>query len=143
MAQIANSPDATNNYDIAGIDTYAGAAVGQPNGGSPNGTPTYPYGPGAILGKKGAAWLTGAAAMAMTLALPSAATDDGKTLTVYSTTAFAHTITAPVGVGAFKNGAAVGNILTFGAAAGNQVTMKAYNGFWVVTGSVNVTLSGT
>jgi hypothetical protein len=143
MSQISNSPDATNNYDIAGVDYYTNSAVLGPGGQAANGSFQYPFGAGAIFGKKGTAVLIGTHALAMTLALPIAGQDDGKTLTIYSITAYAHTITCPAGVGAIMFPDGLGNIITFTAAIGNAVTLVAVNGIWCMKGTLNGTLSGT
>ncbi len=73
---------------------------------------------------------------AITLAAPTSGTDDGLFITVTSSTAFAHTITA---TGLFVTGAANVNVFTFPATAGGSITLMAYAGKWypqcVVTGT--------
>ena len=64
-------------------------------------------------------------AAALTLAAPTATTHDGVEITVISTTAAAHTVTAPSNK---INGATA--VATFGAAIGNAVTLVAYQGVW-------------
>jgi hypothetical protein len=74
----------------------------------------------------------------ISLALPGAgqSKQDGRIITVISTTAFAHVITTPAnGI----NGA--NHIRTFGAAAGNSCELEAYNGSWYVLGLNGVTVS--
>jgi len=82
--------------------------------------------------------VTGAAVDAMTLAAPTATTDDGKTLIVSSNTAYAHTLTA---TGLLQTGASAVNVATFAAHAGATVTLKAYQGKWNVISSTGITLS--
>lgn len=120
MPGITNSPDATNNYDIAGADVYSAS--------------------GAITNKKGYAILAPVAsppgALNMTLALPIAGQDDGKTLNLFALGAYAHTVVTPAnGV----NGNA--KTLAFTAAALNQCSLLAYNGVWYLRNATNVTAS--
>lgn len=77
---------------------------------------------------------------AMTLAAPTAGTDDGAILIVFSTTANAHTITA---TSLLNNGGAgvPYTTATFAAHAGASITLMAYNALWYVVASTNVTLS--
>lgn len=84
--------------------------------------------------------VTKAGTDAMTLAAPTAGTDDGAILTVTSATANAHTITA---TGLINNGTTGGphNTATFAAFSGASITLMAYNALWYVLGSVNVTIS--
>jgi hypothetical protein len=83
------------------------------------------------------AFITTGSADAATLALPVAGADDGKILTVISTTAFAHTITTPA------SGLQPGNlhICTFTAAAGNYCQFTAFNGAWWVGNKLNATIT--
>jgi len=102
--------------------------------------------------KGGVIFLTAGAATALTIPAPTAGAplqesgnstippptdgDDGTVLTIISTTAFAHTVTA----GANKlNGNKV--TATFGAAAGNGLCLVAYNGVWYIRSSVGITLT--
>jgi len=73
---------------------------------------------------------------AMTLATPVAGTDDGLELTVVSAGAHAHTITTAANK---INGA--DDTATFGAAAGNSITLVAYGGVWYASNLTGVTLS--
>ena len=96
---------------------------------------------GAIGIKEGYAVITKAGVAAMTLAaptagLPAAGGDDGRVLTVVSTTANAHTVTTPSNK---VNGAS--SVLTFGAAVANFVTLIAYQGVWYVLAKTSVTPS--
>jgi hypothetical protein len=79
---------------------------------------------------------------AMTLAkpvagLPSASTpgNDGQTLRVVSTTAYAHTITTPA------NGINGGHTVITFTAAYDFVELTAYNGTWVFGATNNVTVT--
>jgi hypothetical protein len=101
-------------------------------------------GDGAITIKSGKVILTKGSAAAITLAAPvagaqSAGGDDGKELEIYSTTAFAHTVTVAGGVAGAGTAA---DVATFGAAAANRVSLFAYNGAWYLSGgaAVGVTL---
>jgi len=88
----------------------------------------------AITQKTGQVMLTGTAARAMTLALPTAGTDDGKELVVMAGTAFAHTLTVAA---AFRGTLTVA---TF-AAVSDNVVLRAYNGAWYLQSYLGVTLS--
>jgi|GEM_PF-3103848 len=96
---------------------------------------------GAITNKEGCAIITkSSAAGVMTLAAPTAGTDDGKKLTVWSATAQAHTITtAAAGINGNKN------VATFGGAIQDKAVLRAYNGKWYLDAveSINITLSGS
>jgi hypothetical protein len=95
---------------------------------------------GAITIKSGKVIITKGSALAATLAAPTAGLlatggDDGKELEIYSTTAFAHTVTIANGLAGAGASADVG---TFGAAAANRVTLQAYNGAWYLSGGAAV-----
>ena len=94
---------------------------------------------GAITIKDGFVVLTKAGVAAMTLADPTATTDDGKELTVIATTANAHTVTIAGGLNGAGASADVG---TFGGAVGDRFSVVAYNGKWYASGAtVNVTFA--
>ena len=84
---------------------------------------------------KGLVVLNGTGVLAMTLALPTAIVDDGKTVDVLDVTGHAHTITTPA------NGINGGHtVITMTGAIGNMVTLKAWNGSWYfVSGSGTIT----
>jgi hypothetical protein len=82
--------------------------------------------------------ITDAGVAVLTLAAPTAGTDDGVTVSIISATAFAHTLTA---TGLLETGTASVNVATFAAFAGAGLTLKAYNGKWLVTSSVGITFS--
>jgi hypothetical protein len=87
--------------------------------------------------------ITKGSAFLGTLAAPvagaqSAGGDDGKILYIFSTTAFAHTITA---TGLFQTGSASVNLATYAAFAGAAITIMALNAKWVVISSVGVTFT--
>lgn len=97
---------------------------------------------GAIAAKGGTVFITKGSAAALTLAAPisgdpDSGGDDGKVLSIVSTTAFAHTVTqsAPGFNGATQT------VGTFGAAKGSGLTLIAYGGAWYVVGNVGVTLA--
>lgn len=96
---------------------------------------------GAIGIKEGKAYITKAGIAALTLVaptagLPAAGGDDGKTLTIIATTAYAHTVTTPANA---INGSL--HVATFGGAIGNSFAVSAYNGTWWQVPSSSVTLS--
>lgn len=93
---------------------------------------------GAILIKSGIVMLTKAGVAAMTLAAPVAGKDDGKVLHIDSHTAQAHTVTITAGLRGAGSGA---DVLTWGGAIGDGISLYAYAGNWyVLPGStVNVT----
>lgn len=82
--------------------------------------------------------VTKAGVAAMTLAAPTATTDDGLTITITSNTANAHTLTA---TGLLQCGTASVNVATFAAQAGAGLTLMAYQGKWNVLASVGITFS--
>ena len=82
--------------------------------------------------------LTYAGVDAATLAAPTAVIDDGKTITVSSGGAHAHTITA---TGLLKTGSANVNLATFAAYAGAGLTLRAYNGLWQVISQIGITFT--
>lgn len=83
-------------------------------------------------------YITKATAAALTIAAPTAGTDDGKELTIWSETAAAHVITSgTVGFG----GKGASGTLTFGAAKGNSCKFVARNGQWWVTALNGVTIA--
>lgn len=81
-------------------------------------------------------YITKAGVAAMTLVDPTADTHDGLRLTFISTTAQAHTLDLVTGI----NGGAA-DVGTFGGAAGDGVTIEAYQGAWyeVPGNNANVT----
>lgn len=82
---------------------------------------------GAITIKSGVVVITKGTAAAITLADPTAGTDDGKVLIVDSATAAAHTLTI---AGGLRGAGASADVGTFGAAIGNGLMLYAYNGAW-------------
>ena len=90
---------------------------------------------GAIPTQSGTYVITIASAGAFTLAAPTAGTQDGTVLTIYSSTAYAHTLTATGGT--FYGGVVTNvTVYTFAAYAGSGITLMAYNGHWIVLGTV-------
>jgi hypothetical protein len=88
---------------------------------------------GAITIKSGTVLITKGSAAAITLAAPTATTDDGKRLRVVSTTAFAHTVTQTTP--GFNNGSTASDVGTFGTAVGNSFECEAYQGVWYLVGT--------
>lgn len=94
---------------------------------------------GAITIASQIAVLTKGTAQAMTLAAPTATTHDGVVITIVSTTAAAHTVTATtIGFNAGNTSTDVG---TFGGAIGDGLIVVAYQGEWYVLNNINVTLA--
>jgi hypothetical protein len=63
---------------------------------------------------------------------------DGAELEIVSLTANAHTVTQSSP--GFNNGGTASDVATFGAAIGNSIRLKAYNGIWLVVNLTGVTL---
>jgi hypothetical protein len=82
--------------------------------------------------------ITKAGVAAMTLAAPTTGTDDGNEMTITSSTAFAHTITA---TGLLQTGSAAVNVATFNAQAGASLTLMAYAAKWIVLNANGVSFS--
>jgi hypothetical protein len=75
---------------------------------------------------------------AMTLAAPTAGTDDNLSISVFSDTLFAHTITA---TSLFANGTALKTTCTFGAFKGAGIILRAFNGVWQVISQTTAPLT--
>lgn len=85
---------------------------------------------GAIAASNSDIFITkGSALGASTLATPTATTHDNWSMTITSTTAFAHVITVTTGK---VNGAAATGITFTSAAIGDSVTLKAWQGIWYI-----------
>lgn len=82
--------------------------------------------------------ITKGSIMAATLAAPTAGTDDGIEITLTSSTAFAHTLTA---TGLLQTGTASVNVATFAAQAGAGLMLMAFNGKWIVQSQIGITFS--
>jgi hypothetical protein len=82
--------------------------------------------------------ITAASAEALTLAAPTATTDDGVLIALMSNTAYAHTLTA---TGLLNTGSASVNTATFAAYAGAGLTLMAYQGKWIVQYANGITFS--
>ncbi len=91
---------------------------------------------GAIQLKQSTVWLTGAPALAMTLAAPTSGLSDGLTLAIMETSTGAHTVTTPASA---INGAS--HIATFGGAAGDNLVLVAKGGVWYIQSQVGISLS--
>jgi hypothetical protein len=90
---------------------------------------------GAIPVSSGTYVVTLGSAAALTLAAPTAGVQDGTVLRIYSATAYAHTITLPSAL--FYGGVTTNmTVYTLAAYAGSGITLMAYNGHWVVLGTV-------
>src|SRR6185437_4328756 len=113
----SSSPD--EGTAIAKFDDALGVTVLSADGASP---------------KEGNVFITKGSAAAITLAtptagLPSAGGDDGKTLTIVSTTAFAHVVTTAANKIA-DGSTTTKDTLTFAAHAGSCAKLVAYNALW-------------
>ncbi len=99
---------------------------------------------GAIAVRPGGTYaITKASVATMTLAAPtagapSAGGDDGLIIEVYSSTAFAHTITAN---GLLQTGSDAQNSVTFNPFAGASVGFMAYGGKWIIIDPIGVTFA--
>lgn len=91
----------------------------------------------AITPGNGVAVLTKVSAGAYTLVGPTTA-QEGSILTISSATAFAHTVTYTAG---FNGGSTASDVATFGGAIGDQFTIRAQKGIWVVQTKTNVTIA--
>lgn len=95
-------------------------------------------GDGAVSIKNGVVTITKGTAAAVTIANPTATTDDFKRLSIVSTTAAAHTVTL---TGGFGNGGTSYDVATFAAAIGAGLHLIAFGGYWYVTGNQGITLA--
>jgi hypothetical protein len=101
-------------------------------------TPTLITASGAIPIVAGSYVITNAAVTALTLAAPATPAQDGLTISVSSTTAFAHTITT---AGLLQTGTPAVNAVDFQPFAGANVTLRAHGGFWQVVAQNQVTFA--
>ncbi len=95
-------------------------------------------GDGAITILSGHVAITKGSVAAITIAAPTAGTDDGKVLLINTETAFAHVITCSSN--GFDDKGSSGTI-TFTAAKGNSVILLARNGRWWVFAPRGVTVA--
>lgn len=72
---------------------------------------------------------------AMTLAAPRVGIDDNLTISIYSDTLFAHTLTT---VALLANGTAIKSVATFAAFKGSGLMLRAFNGVWQVVSQTAV-----
>ncbi len=82
--------------------------------------------------------ITKGSAAALTLAAPTATTDDGVQIVITSASAFAHTITA---TNLFNSGAAANDLATNDPFAGASMTLVAEQGLWNVISKNAVTIT--
>ncbi len=92
---------------------------------------------GAVSIKDGTVLLTKDAILTMTLANPTATTDDYKRLHIMSTTARAHTVA--IATTGFGDAGASKVKASFSGVIGDSLDLMAYGGFWYVTGFHQVT----
>lgn len=105
---------------------------GSANAPSGTGQPQVLAANGAITIKNGSVQLTKGSIGAYTIAAPTALVDDGLTLYINSTTAFAHVITS--GVDGFNAKGSSGTA-TFSGTLPNSFVIQAYNGHWYQMGT--------
>lgn len=138
----ASGQTVQGNANGSHTGTFAGPVTGNVIGGAslmPDTSETQNLsGDGAITIKRGAAYITKGSIAALTLAAPTAGTDDFKFLFITSTTAFAHVITSSV---RGFNGKGSSGTLTWAAAKGNSIVLMAYNGDWWVFAPNGVTVA--
>jgi len=80
--------------------------------------------------------ITKTSVCALTLAAPII---NDQELTLYSATAYAHTLTA---TGLLATASAAVNVATFAAFAGAGLKLRSYNGLWILqTGAAGITFS--
>lgn len=91
----------------------------------------------AINIKNGVVCLKATDVINATLANPTDGSDDGSRLLILSETAKAHTVTVTDG---FGNGGGGEDVATFGA-IGDTLELMAYNGYWYIVGSHQVTVA--
>lgn len=79
---------------------------------------------------------------ALTLAAPVAGADDGVLIEIFSTTAYAHTITTPA-AGDIRDGNTSDHdtVMTFNAHIGARCLLEAYQGVWYVREEVGASLT--
>lgn len=94
---------------------------------------------GAVLIKASTVFITKSSAAALTIADPTTGVHDGMTMSFISTTAQTHSLSNAAGSG-FNNGGAGTDVGTFGGAIGDNITIRAYGGKWLVDRKTNVTL---
>lgn len=142
VSKSASSQTISGSITLTGSLTAVGAALsGNITAAGSIQTPKAYTGTTDALTYPGLAIITSSSTDACTLATPTATTDDGKVLTVSSTTAHAHTITTAANKIAGGGTTALGDTLTFAAKEGASCTIVAYQGLWYVLALVNVTLS--
>lgn len=131
-AVTATSVTNTGAQVVAGDSTFTGVVLA-------DGGVRLPVqvisGDGAITIKSGVVFLTKGSAAAITLAAPTAVTDDGKVLYIVAASAQAHVVTVTGAAGG--SGQDVG---TFGGAINDSTALVARNALWyVLTAPRNVT----
>ena len=110
------------------------------SGGVTEGTPLLIAATGVVVNPHVSAkyLITSPGIAASTLAAPANPADNGLTISITSTTAFAHTLTA---TGLLQTGSAAANVATFAAFAGAGLTLQAYGGKWLVRSQVGITFT--
>lgn len=129
------------NFTTVAATTFTGNLVGNVTGnvtGVTQETVTLAAADGAISVKQGVVMITKASAAALTLAAPTAGTDDGKFLRIVAAVAAAHTVTQTTP--GYNGGSTASDVATYGVAIGNTMELVAYNGAWHVTNLTGVTL---
>lgn len=92
---------------------------------------------GAITVKPGLTLIGSSGALAMTLAAGSTQ-QDGMMMSIFASTAQAHTITATAG---FNGGTTARDVCTLGGAIGDGIVIQSWGGVWYVIANRNCTLA--
>lgn len=103
---------------------------------SAGGSTTYTTS-GAITVKPGVSLIGSAGGLSMTLATPTLA-QNGMTMSIFASTAQAHTITTTAG---FNGGTTSRDVCTLGGAIGDGIVIQAWGGVWYVIANRNCTLA--
>ena len=96
-------------------------------------------GDGAIQIRPGTVIVTKGSAAALTIANPTSGVHDGMEITIISNGGYAHTVTRSTT--GFNGSGASQDVATFGTAAGNGMTIVAYQGVWYTKNLTGVTLA--
>ena len=139
---ITNDLAVTGNETVAGDMTVTGEVTGASltvgSQGKFEETTQAMTADNAITIKNGVVTLDKAGVLAATLASPTATTDDYKRLLIVGLQAQANTITPAA---AFGNGGAGENLATASGVIGDSLELMAYQGYWYITGSHQMTIS--
>lgn len=138
------SPDGGGLVTLAGSQTLTNKIIQSPSITSPAiNERIVTKASGTISELYGTVLLTGASPITYTLTDPSGSANDGRVLTIQSTTAQAHKIDNSGGAG-FNGGGALFDFANFtGTQAGDSIELFAYNSIWYVRALNNVVIAAT